>query len=129
MGNFPTVVGGGDWNCTINCENNDLNVYIFNMRAAPNPQHSKLLKEICRDLNLVDPYRTKYPNRTEFTFVPKDITKTNRSRIDFFIVSVGLVGKIHKCFIAPNMQNKMFDHRATTMCFKDPPKVIKPPTI
>jgi hypothetical protein len=84
---------------------------------------------MCRDLNLSDPYRTKYPNRTEFTFVPKDTTKTNRSRIDFFIVSVGLVGKIHKCFIAPNMQNKMFDHRAITICFKDPPKVIKPPTI
>jgi hypothetical protein len=36
MGNYPTVVGG-DWNCTINCENNDLNDDIFNMRAAPNP--------------------------------------------------------------------------------------------
>jgi hypothetical protein len=27
------------------------------------------------------------------------------------------------------MQNKMFDHRAVTICFKDPPKVIKQPTI
>jgi hypothetical protein len=28
-----------------------------------------------------------------------------------------------------NMQNKMFDHRAVIICFKDPPKVIKQPTI
>jgi hypothetical protein len=27
------------------------------------------------------------------------------------------------------MQNKMFDHRAIFVCFKDPPKVIKQPTI
>jgi hypothetical protein len=27
------------------------------------------------------------------------------------------------------MQNKMFDHRAVEICFKDPPKVIKQPTV
>jgi hypothetical protein len=27
------------------------------------------------------------------------------------------------------MQNKMFDPRAIFVCFKDPPKVIKQPTI
>ncbi len=78
---------------------------------------------------MTDPYRTKFPNRTEFTFVPKDTSKTNRSRIDFFIFSAGLVGKINKCYISPNMQNKMFDHRAVTICFKDLPKVIKQPTV
>jgi hypothetical protein len=34
-----------------------------------------------------------------------------------------------KCAIKPCMQNKMFDHRAVEICFKDPPKVIKQPTV
>jgi len=92
-------------------------------------RHSILLKNLCQELNLADPYRVKFPHRKEFTFVPKDTTKLNRSRIDFFIVSKNLIGKINKCCILPNMQNKMFDHRAVTICFKDPPKVIKQPTI
>ncbi len=107
-----------------------LNDDIINMRTPPNMRHSTLLKNLCQELNLADPYRVKFPHRKEFTFVPKDTTKSNRSRIDFFVVSKNIIGKINKCSIMPNMQNKMFDHRAVLICFKDPPKVIiKQPTI
>jgi len=128
MGDYPIIMGG-DWNCTISCENGPLNDDILNMQNPPNLRHSVLLKGLCQELNLADPYRVKFPHRKEFTFVPKDTTKLNRSRIDFFVVSRNLVGKINKCCIMPNMQNKMFDHRAVTICFKDPPRVIKQPTI
>ena len=49
--------------------------------------------------------------------------------MDFFITSNNLVEKINKCFIRPCMQNKMFDHRAVVLCFKDLPKVIKQATV
>jgi exonuclease III len=128
MGDYPIIMGG-DWNCTTSCENSPLNDDILNMRSPPNLRHSTLLKNLCHELNLADPYRVKFPNRKEFTFVPKDTTKSNRSRIDFFVVSKSVIDKINKCSIMPNMQNKMFDHRAVVICFKDPPKVIKQPTI
>jgi exonuclease III len=128
MGDHPIIMGG-DWNCTISCEHSPMNDDIINMRTPPNLRHSILLKNLCQELNLADPYRVKFPHRKEFTFVPKDTTKLNRSRIDFFIVSKNIIGKINKCGISPHMQNKMFDHRAVTICFKDLPKVIKQPTI
>ncbi len=127
-GRFLFIMGG-DWNCTTSCEHSPLNDDIINMRTPPNLRHSILLKNLCQELNLADPYRVKFPHRKEFTFVPKDTTKLNPSRIDFFTVSKNLIGRINKCGISPNMQNKMFDHRAVTICFKDLPKVIKQPTI
>jgi hypothetical protein len=84
---------------------------------------------MCSDLNLSDSFRVKFPFRREFTYFSKDVTKKNKSRIDFFIISNQLLSKVNKSFIQPHMQNKMFDHRAIFVCFKDPPKVIKQPTI
>jgi hypothetical protein len=73
MGDYPIIMGG-DWNCTISCEHSPLNDDIINMRTPPNLRHSVLLKGLCQELNLADPYRVKFPNRKEFTFVPKDTT-------------------------------------------------------
>jgi hypothetical protein len=84
---------------------------------------------MCTDLELSDPFRVKFPFRREFSYFSKDVTKKNRSRIDFFLVSNSLLSKVNKSFIQPHMQNKMFDHRAIIISFKDPPKVIKQPTV
>jgi hypothetical protein len=73
MGDHPIIMGG-DWNCTTSCENSPLNDDIINMRSPPNLRHSILLKNLCQELNLADPYRVKFPHRKEFTFVPKDTT-------------------------------------------------------
>ncbi len=99
------------------------------MRSPPHIRHSQLLKKLCEDLELSDPYRVKFPNRREFTYRPSDPIKTNRSRIDFFITSNNLADQIRKCYIATCLQNKMFDHRAIFLCFKPPPSTVKPPTI
>jgi hypothetical protein len=99
------------------------------MRTAPNVRHSKLLKNMCNELELCDPFRAKYPNRQEFTYVPRIMNRNNRSRIDFFIVSNSLLPDISACEIATNLQNKLFDHKAILLSFKDPPRIIKQPTI
>jgi hypothetical protein len=99
------------------------------MQNSPNLRHSNLLKKMCADLNLSDPFRVKFPFRREFTYFSKDTTKKNKSRIDFFIISNQLLSKVNKSYIQSHLQNKMFDHRAIFVCFKDPPKVIKQPTI
>jgi hypothetical protein len=39
------------------------------------------------------------------------------------------VEKIKNCYIENAKQNRLFDHKAMTICFKPPPKVIRQPTI
>ena len=127
--NCENVIVGGDWNCTVSCINDDSNIDILNMRSPPNIRHSLLLKKLCEDLDLSDPFRVKFPNRREFSYRPSDFLKTNRSRIDFFITSNNLTAEIRKCYISPYLQNKMFDHRAVHICFKNPHVAIRAPTI
>jgi exonuclease III len=127
--NCPNLVIAGDWNCTVSCLNDDSNIDILNMRQPPNIRHSHLLKKLCEDFDLMDPYRAKYPLKQEFTYQPSDPTKKNRSRLDFFVVSNHLVENINKCYISATVQNKMFDHRAVCICMKTKPKQIRIPTI
>jgi exonuclease III len=124
-----TVILGGDWNCTYSYENDESNIDIINMRTPPNVRHSNLLNALCEEFELSDPYRVRNPNRRDFTYQPSAIGKNNSSRLDFFIVSDILIEKITKCWISPNLQNKMFDHKASHLSFAPPPKVIRPPTI
>ncbi len=127
--NCDNIVIAGDWNCTVSCLNDANNIDILNMRSPPNVRHSVLLKKMCDDLDLSDPFRVKYPNRRDFSYQPSAILKTNRSRIDFFIVSNNLIEKILSSSISQSLQNKMFDHRAIHLDFRRPPKVIRNPTI
>jgi exonuclease III len=73
--NCPNVVIAGDWNCTVSCLNDDSNIDILNMRQPPNIRHSNLLKKLCEDFDLMDPYRAKFPEKQEFTYQPSDPTK------------------------------------------------------
>jgi len=74
MGDFPIIIGG-DWNCSLSCANRDANIDILNMANPPNLRHSKLLKTLCDDLLLSDPYRCKFPNRLEYTYIPSAVNK------------------------------------------------------
>jgi hypothetical protein len=78
---------------------------------------------------LSDPYRTKFPFKREYSYQPSDPSKKNRSRLDFFIVSNHLIEDINKCYISATVQNKMFDHRAVSICMKPKPKLIRIPTV
>ncbi len=99
------------------------------MNSIPNKRHSDLLNKLCDDFDLCDPYRTLHPNFTEYSYVPSDPTKKNRSRIDFFIVSKTLAGSITDCQILPALQNKLFDHKAISLSFKPADKPITIPII
>jgi hypothetical protein len=49
--------------------------------------------------------------------------------LTFFITSNHLTDQIRKCFISNSLQNKLFDHRATHICFKKQIAGIRTPTI
>ncbi len=128
LGELPLVMGG-DWNCTYSTSPPATNIDIFKMTNAPNLNHSKLLKKLCDDFELCDPFRTKFPNRLEFTYLPSNALRQNRSRIDFFIISCSLYNSVTEIANKSSLQNKLFDHMAIRMSFVPKLKAPTPPTI
>jgi exonuclease III len=123
------VLLSGDWNCSVSLEPVNTNIDLLNMINLPNELHSNLLQNLCLEFELCDPFRVLYPKRTEFSYVPRDKNKTNRSRIDFFVVSKCAVAKVVECGIAETFQNKLFDHKAISLSFKKKKKSNSLPTI
>jgi exonuclease III len=107
----------GDWNCTLSGEEIRYNIDCFNMRALPNARHTELLKTLCDRHNLIDPYRLTYPNKRDYTFVPRSTESTNRSRIDFFLIDDKLAKCKFECNISAARQSSMFDHKAVSLIF------------
>jgi hypothetical protein len=114
---------GGDWNCTVSSLPPLNNLDVINMNAIPNKRHSEYLHDLCTALNLTDPFRAKYPNRQEFSYVPSDPLKKNRSRLDFFIISQQLLNCVSEIYICPGLQSRVFDHKAVVLSFKPPVRV------
>ena len=56
LGNWPILIGG-DWNCTFSADPIINNIDCLNMADPPNIRHSRLLRDLCTELGLTDPYR------------------------------------------------------------------------
>ncbi len=121
LGDHPVIMGG-DWNCTVSSLPAANNPDVLNMNSIPNKRHSTYLQNLCTQSNLIDPFRAKFPNRCEYTYVPSDPVKRNRSRIDFFLISYQLLNSVTEVVISPHLQSKVFDHKAVHLSFK--PKSI-----
>jgi hypothetical protein len=119
LGDHPVIMGG-DWNCTVSPLPPRNNLDVINRNAIPNKRHSEYLHNLCTAGSLTDPFRAKYPNRQEFTYVSSDPLKKNRSRIDFFIISTQLLNCVSDIHICPGLQSKVFDHKAVILSFKPP---------
>jgi exonuclease III len=109
------IIMGGDWNCTYSADPIHSNIDCINMARVPNASHSTKLLDLCSRFNLFDPFRFLFPEKRDFTFVPRSILHTNKSRIDFFTVSEPIIEAINECSIAPALQNKLFDHKAINL--------------
>ena len=88
------------------------------MANLPNLKHSKLLNSLCSKFHMSDPFRCLNPTKKDFTFIPREKNKTNRSRLDFFIISDCLIPSAESCEIAPSLQSSLFDHKAVLLSFK-----------
>ena len=87
------------------------------MAKLPNIQHSQLLSQLTTKFGLADLYRCYYPKRKDFTFIPKCKQHTNRSRIDFILVSETLIKFSHECDISVSTANCLFDHKSVYVNF------------
>jgi hypothetical protein len=110
--NHLPVILAGDWNATYSTENIEQNMDCFKMQRLPNLMHSRKINDLCAEYSLTDPFRFLYPEKLEYSYVPRNILANNKSRLDFFIISDSLLDCVSDCNIAPNLQNKLFDHRA-----------------
>jgi exonuclease III len=116
LGNHPVIVGG-DWNLTPSNLPVDLNPDCCDMGSLPNHRHTEYFNTLCTNLNLVEIYRFLHPTTNDFSYITRAEAASNKSRIDFFVVSDLLVDKIKDCNIEDTVQSKMFDHKAVNLIF------------
>ena len=116
LGEWPTIIGG-DWNCTFSSNPIATNIDCANMYDVPSSRHSVLLSEMCNELNLSDPYRLFFPGRRDYTFNPRNPTQINKSRIDFFLISIPFFSAVSSCDISQYLQNSLFDHKSINIHF------------
>ena len=113
--NCEVVILGGDWNCTIDTRAVELNLDLVNMAGIPSKLRSEKLNQISKRLKLTDPYRFLYPNKTEFSYIPAIVDNTNRSRLDFFLISESLMPWGGDCCIANSLSSTDFDHKPISL--------------
>ena len=58
------IILGGDWNATWDNRPVEQNIDVINMREIPNRSRSNNILNLCRELNLVDPFRSFHPSGT-----------------------------------------------------------------
>jgi len=114
-----TLVLGGDWNLTYSTGTGTENIDIFNMNNAPSQVRSMRLQAMCERRALVDPYRAISPEARDYTYVPRTQGR-NRSRLDFFLISLILLDIVEKCEISPGLLSNLFDHKLVKLNFEKP---------
>ena len=113
-----TIIIGGDWNATWDTSRVENNIDILNMADIPSINRSTALHQMATAFNLIDPFRLFYPLRREFTFVPTSAQQTNRSRLDFFLISSNLSAQCTNCTIPHTTLSTDFDHKKIRLLFR-----------
>jgi len=116
LGNKPVIIGG-DWNLTLDTSDPENNIDIINMAAVPSRRRSLKLLEIAENLKLRCPFRSLYPNKREYTYIPTPENMQNRSRLDFFLASESLIPLVTKCKIPHSLKSSVFDHKEIEVWF------------
>jgi exonuclease III len=117
LGNHPLIVGG-DFNCTYSVDKIDSNIDCLHMVDVPNHRHSTYLREMCDALGLADPFRLLNGNKRQYSYKPFGYQRKNRSRIDFFLATIDIVGPETICNIGDSTLGSFFDHKTCRLKFK-----------
>ena len=103
-----TVIFGGDINDGLNILDK------FNLRNGWEPSEYVLgWKEVCVEYKLVDIWRILNPRSHKYTWKQgKEKKNLRRSRLDFWLISTGLMYGVNKVSIEPGFQS---DHSVITL--------------
>ena len=74
----PTILIGGDWNCTRDFKQDNLNYVVIN-----NPKSVQEIDQLCLKHNLKDAWRVYHPNKNKFTW--SQGIGNNQARLDYFM--------------------------------------------
>jgi exonuclease III len=116
--NSNYVVVGGDWNTTLDPRNSRLNIDTLNTAGIPSARRPLWLNTMRHNLGLADPFIHFYPEKPEFTYVPFALNATNRSRLDYFLISESLTSLCINCRIPNSLSSTLFDHKPVHLLFK-----------
>jgi len=120
---------GGDWNTVLDSQPIPQNIDVINMVSIPNPVNGNLLRDLCANHSMSDPFRVLYPNKKDYTYSPFGDTRKNRSRLDFFIMTDNLIPSLAKCTITNSVLCSHFDHKNVAVAinsdYKNLPKKPK----
>ena len=119
--NGPPIILGGDLNATWDNQNVNDNLDVHSMQNIPSIFRTNKIRSLCNIFNLVDPFRALYPNKKDFTYVPSVVNNHNRSRIDFFMITVTLIPYVKNCSISVGLLTTHFDHKCIFLNFKKKP--------
>jgi hypothetical protein len=89
---------------------------------VPNRQNSKIINDWIERRFLIDPFRTLYPEVKEMSYIPfrsrtnarDNIMSTGKSRLDFFLISEGLLDSVDKVRYEERLGSD-FDHREVVL--------------
>jgi exonuclease III len=112
---------GGDLNATWDNRPVNENLDVHAMINIPSLFRTNKIRHLCENFNLVDPYRSIFPNKCDFTYVPSVVNNLNRSRIDFFLINVVLIPYVKNCSISAGLLTTHFDHKCIYLNFKKKP--------
>ena len=132
LGNRQIILGG-DFNATWDSSRVNSNIDVINMVDIPSRIRTNKIHEIAEELDLTEPYRFMYPTKKKYTFIPSSLNSMNRSRIDFFLLSLNLATQINSCEIPHSLTSTLFDHKQIFLnlgaCKKKKNIIIKDSTL
>ena len=111
------VIIGGDWNTVGDNAPLDSNIDVYKMAALSNPKNSELLKNMASDFDLTDPFRVIHPFLNSCTYSPFGLTRKNRSRLDFFVISNNLLPSLLDCTNSHTPSTNLFNHKSVSLFF------------
>ena len=105
----------GVLNCITNLlppTNNGLigNIDLYQTLRIPNPIHSRNIVEWLGDNFIIDKFRSLYPQKLEYSYIPFNKTASNKSRIDHCLCSPSFSNFISNVEYL-NLLSKRFDHK------------------
>jgi exonuclease III len=106
------VILGGDWNACYSDLPVDSNPDVCFMRTVPSQRRTERILQLCADRKLSDPFRCLHLEERDYTYIPSGVLRSNRSRIDFFLISDEIFSEVKSCTIADAICRKSFDHKA-----------------
>ena len=113
------VVTAGDFNVIMNP-----NIDARNYRSyASRPRSRRNIVNIMERLDLIDIYRTVYPNKRQYTW--RKFNTIQQSRLDYFLISDSLVSVVNQIEIIPGYRS---DHSIVCLAIKNTMTNYRPKT-